>query len=143
MYRAKDEGRDRCCSYDPTHDGRTDGRAKLEWASRIREALEQDRFLVYAQPIVDPRDQEVQRYELLVRMKFDGEDIILPGAFLPRPRVSGSSTTSTDGCWTGHPAHRPGEGRGADREAGRQPVRQAFSDPELHAIIKAELERTA
>jgi diguanylate cyclase (GGDEF)-like protein len=56
---------------------------KLTWADRIREALDQRRIVVYAQPIFDLRKECVAREELLVRMLDDNDDIIPPSSFLP------------------------------------------------------------
>ncbi|HEY3552563.1 MAG TPA: bifunctional diguanylate cyclase/phosphodiesterase, partial [Solirubrobacterales bacterium] len=56
---------------------------KLTWADRIREALEQQRIVVYAQPIFDLREQCVAREELLVRMLDENDDVIPPSSFLP------------------------------------------------------------
>jgi diguanylate cyclase (GGDEF)-like protein len=56
---------------------------KLTWADRIREALDQKRLVVYAQPIFDLRKECVAREELLVRMLDDNDDVIPPSSFLP------------------------------------------------------------
>lgn len=56
---------------------------KLTWADRIREALDQERIVVYSQPIFDLRKQCVAREELLVRMLDENDDVIPPSSFLP------------------------------------------------------------
>jgi diguanylate cyclase (GGDEF)-like protein len=56
---------------------------KLTWADRIREAIDQQRILVYAQPIFDLRKECVAREELLVRMLDENDDVIPPSSFLP------------------------------------------------------------
>jgi diguanylate cyclase (GGDEF)-like protein len=56
---------------------------KLTWADRIREAIDQQRIVVYAQPIFDLRKECVAREELLVRMLDENDDIIPPSSFLP------------------------------------------------------------
>jgi diguanylate cyclase (GGDEF)-like protein len=56
---------------------------KLTWADRIREAIDRERFVVYAQPIFDLRKECVAREELLVRMLDDNDDVIPPSSFLP------------------------------------------------------------
>jgi diguanylate cyclase (GGDEF)-like protein len=56
---------------------------KLTWADRIREAIDQERIVVYAQPIFDLRRECVAREELLVRMLDDNDDVIPPSSFLP------------------------------------------------------------
>jgi EAL domain-containing protein (putative c-di-GMP-specific phosphodiesterase class I) len=55
---------------------------KLVWIGRIREALEQDRFLLYAQPIVDVAHGEVVQHELLLRLQEPDGSIVPPGAYL-------------------------------------------------------------
>jgi len=56
---------------------------KLTWADRIREAIDQQRFVVFAQPIFNLRKECVAREELLVRMLDENDDIIPPSSFLP------------------------------------------------------------
>jgi diguanylate cyclase (GGDEF)-like protein len=56
---------------------------KLTWPERIREAIKQQRIVVYAQPIFDLRSHCVAREELLVRMLDDNEEVIPPSSFLP------------------------------------------------------------
>jgi diguanylate cyclase (GGDEF)-like protein len=56
---------------------------KLTWADRIRDAIDKQRIVVYAQPIFDLRRQCVARDELLVRMLDDDGDVIPPSSFLP------------------------------------------------------------
>ena len=55
----------------------------LTWVERIRSALDEDRLVVYAQPIVDVETGEVAREELLVRMVDPYGDKIPPASFLP------------------------------------------------------------
>lgn len=56
---------------------------KLLMIEQIQDALAQDRFLLYAQPIVDLADRRVVQSELLLRMSGPGGEVIPPGAFLP------------------------------------------------------------
>jgi PAS domain S-box-containing protein len=53
------------------------------WLGRIRDALDQDRLLLYAQPIVDLITGNTVQYELLLRMCGEDGSIIAPGEFLP------------------------------------------------------------
>jgi diguanylate cyclase (GGDEF)-like protein/PAS domain S-box-containing protein len=55
----------------------------LTWVERIRSALEEDRLIVYSQPIVDLKTGKVAREELLVRMVDPHGDKIPPASFLP------------------------------------------------------------
>jgi diguanylate cyclase (GGDEF)-like protein len=56
---------------------------KLTWADRIREAIDEQQLVVYAQPIFDLRTHCVAREELLVRMLDADGEVIPPSSFLP------------------------------------------------------------
>jgi PAS domain S-box-containing protein len=56
---------------------------KLTWVGRIREALDNNRFVLYSQPIVDLSNGDVVQHELLIRMIGADGDVILPDNFLP------------------------------------------------------------
>jgi diguanylate cyclase (GGDEF)-like protein len=82
MYEAKDAGRDRVCALDRTTGGQARERARTSWIERIREALDQDRFVLYAQPILNLATDQVSQHELLLRMVGDNDEIVPPAAFL-------------------------------------------------------------
>jgi EAL domain-containing protein (putative c-di-GMP-specific phosphodiesterase class I) len=83
MYEAKEAGRDRCVLLDATDDGpQTQMRARLNWSERIRVALEEDRFELFQQPILDVRKNEAAHHELLVRLAGDSGELVPPGSFL-------------------------------------------------------------
>lgn len=57
-----------------------------QWIPIITEALEEDRFVLYCQPIVPVRDgraSKVRHYEVLVRMVDREGNIVPPGKFIP------------------------------------------------------------
>jgi len=61
---------------------------KLAWLERIQEALTEDRFVLYSQPIIDLQTGEIVQRELLIRMRdAPAADkparLIGPGEFLP------------------------------------------------------------
>jgi PAS domain S-box-containing protein len=59
-------------------------RAKVEWSFRIRDAVQRDRLVLHAQPIVEIASGQMVQEELLVRMLPDGDKaLIMPGEFLP------------------------------------------------------------
>ncbi len=82
MYEAKEAGRDRYAVYASGRHDPSRLEARMRWVERIRDALEDDRFVLHAQPILDLRTGEVAQHELLVRMVDDDGDVIPPGAFL-------------------------------------------------------------
>ena len=83
-YIAKDNGRN-CIHVDYPQDTDVAARkSEMQWLSRITEALDTDRFVLYAQPIVSTKDANVRPYfEILIRMLGDQGEIIPPGDFIP------------------------------------------------------------
>ena len=57
--------------------------ATLAWIGRIRDALAEDRFVLYAQPIIDVASGEVVQRELLLRMREPTGEIVPPASYLP------------------------------------------------------------
>ncbi len=56
--------------------------AALSWLGRIRDALDEDRMVLYSQPII-PAGESLPSEELLLRMISRTGEVIPPGAFLP------------------------------------------------------------
>ncbi len=56
---------------------------QLGWLARLRSALADDRLELHAQPIVDVRDRVVSHRELLVRMRDEDGELLMPAAFIP------------------------------------------------------------
>jgi diguanylate cyclase (GGDEF)-like protein len=83
MYDAKEAGRDRSVTYGSAGLGRAHIEARLEWAERIRAALDEDRLVLHAQPVVETTTGITTQHELLVRMVDAHGDLIPPGSFLP------------------------------------------------------------
>ncbi len=82
MYRAKEQGRNRFCVYSPAQRRPSAPEQRIDWLRRLREALETDGFVLYAQPILDLHTDEIARYEVLLRLVDRDGSIISPGAFL-------------------------------------------------------------
>ena len=55
----------------------------LSWVGRIRDALRESRFVLYAQPIKDLISGDTVKHELLVRMIGTNGELITPAEFLP------------------------------------------------------------
>jgi diguanylate cyclase (GGDEF)-like protein/PAS domain S-box-containing protein len=83
MYEAKDAGRDRAVAYRSAHDasGRHDGR--VSWPDIIRDGLDEDRFVLQAQPIMNLATGDTGQFELLLRLRDPFGELISPAAFLP------------------------------------------------------------
>jgi diguanylate cyclase (GGDEF)-like protein/PAS domain S-box-containing protein len=82
MYDAKEAGRARAVLYDATEDREERMLSRMTWADRIRDALVDDAFVLYAQPVMSLGADPVPRSELLLRMMGEGGDVIPPASFL-------------------------------------------------------------
>jgi diguanylate cyclase (GGDEF)-like protein len=82
MYDAKAAGKNRICVYKREQHRRELIVSGQGWAERLREAVEEERFVLYAQPIVPVCSSGIPSFELLLRMPDDHGDLIPPGAFL-------------------------------------------------------------
>lgn len=83
-YAAKDGGRNRVHLYTENDLELARRKGEMRWVSRINQALEDNRFQLAFQPIVPTQGPlGGHHYELLLRMKDETGQIVMPGAFLP------------------------------------------------------------
>ncbi len=82
MYRAKDEGRNCYTVYGTGGQRAMLGVERDSWYARLRRALDDDRLVLHAQPIVPLFSGSPPHYELLVRMVGEDGQLVPPGAFL-------------------------------------------------------------
>ena len=96
-YAAKKRGRNRTHIYHPDDKEFVKQQGEIHWVSRINQALENNQFCLYYQPIRSMAEPARIHYELLLRMYGDDNELILPGAFLPAAERYGLSTELD--CW--------------------------------------------
>jgi diguanylate cyclase (GGDEF)-like protein/PAS domain S-box-containing protein len=82
MYDAKGAGRDGFALYTPMAVREAEIESRLTWVGRVRHALDEHRFVLYAQPVVSVATGELVQQELLLRMVDDRGELVLPGSFL-------------------------------------------------------------
>jgi len=84
-YSAKDMGRDQLQVYDRDVGEASRLHSEMHWVTRIRDALEENRFVLYQQPIVSlvDEDRSGTRCEFLLRMQNRDGALVPPGAFIP------------------------------------------------------------
>ncbi|MDQ1362926.1 MAG: hypothetical protein QG652_786 [Pseudomonadota bacterium] len=82
-YVAKEKGRNRVQEYRPDNLELAKRHGEMQWVSRINEALEQNRFRLYCQPIYSLTDMHECHLEILIRMIDEQGELITPFAFIP------------------------------------------------------------
>ncbi len=83
-YSAKESGRNRVHAYSDPETGSQARQGQMRWATRLQQAIEEDRFTLYCQrvqPIQAPAGLE--HYEILLRLRERDGEIVLPGVFMP------------------------------------------------------------
>jgi diguanylate cyclase (GGDEF)-like protein/PAS domain S-box-containing protein len=145
MYEAKEAGRGRLAVHTPDRSERPRTEARKAWIERIREALEDDRLTLVAQPVVAIAGGEVAQHELLLRMVQDGGDSIPPGAFLYIAErydlvqeldrwVAARAIRLLETGW--------GAGSSVGSTLGLNVSARSLADDELVSLVSRELERS-
>ena len=84
LYQAKDRGRD-CVAVYPESISRSKDRQdlKMRWVKRLRQALHNNLFSLYAQPITSLKNDDSRKcFEILLRLTDRENKVILPGVFM-------------------------------------------------------------
>ena len=82
MYDAKEAGRNgyKIARSEEERRARMDVRAS--WLERLRDGLAEERFVLFAQPIVGIGGDDLECHELLLRFRAENGDLVPPGTFL-------------------------------------------------------------
>lgn len=81
MYRAKERGRNNYMFY--SADMQQSGTKAFNFESDLRNALDNDQFLIYLQPKINLNDCTLTGMEALLRWKHPEEGLIMPDRFIP------------------------------------------------------------
>jgi diguanylate cyclase (GGDEF)-like protein/PAS domain S-box-containing protein len=83
-YTAKDMGRNRVHVYESSDAALAERHGQMHWATRIMGAIEEQRLLLYQQPVlsVNPAYQ-TPHCEILIRMENENGELVWPDAFIP------------------------------------------------------------
>ncbi len=82
MYQAKEAGRGGWHVFSSSEQAREQLNAKVTWKDKLEQALTDERFTLYFQPIQNIRSGEISHYEVLIRMIDKDGTIIMPGEFI-------------------------------------------------------------
>jgi diguanylate cyclase (GGDEF)-like protein len=85
-YMAKERGRNRVHLYSDQDADTLQRRGEMEWASRLRQAMIDGRFLLHYQSLQSLQatgDDEARHVELLLRLRDEDGQLVPPGAFIP------------------------------------------------------------
>jgi EAL domain-containing protein (putative c-di-GMP-specific phosphodiesterase class I) len=84
-YTAKDMGRDQIQVYTHYTGEARRRHGEMHWVTRIHDALDENRFVLFQQPIVSLRDEQIEKQhcEFLLRLRNRDDSLVPPGAFIP------------------------------------------------------------
>ncbi len=84
-YAAKNKGRNRVHVYQADDQELAIQQGQMQWIARLTQALEENRFRLYSQPIVPipQNSSEEEHYEILLRLVDETGNLVMPGAFIP------------------------------------------------------------
>jgi len=74
--------------YDETMQIRQEYQQNILWSKKLKEAIEDNQFCLYYQPVFDAVSGDIVEYEALIRMIDNNGEIVSPGFFLPAARQS-------------------------------------------------------
>lgn len=82
MYQAKDNGRNRVQLHDHNPDDLRGTHKRVHWARELREVLDDNRVMLYSQPVIRLSDRTSVHQEILVRILDRNGAMVLPGQFI-------------------------------------------------------------
>jgi diguanylate cyclase (GGDEF)-like protein len=139
MYDAKEEGGDQVAVYDHRRPRHTSMEDRLDWAERIRQAVDEDRFVLHAQRLLSLSDDERPRFELLVRLQETDGTLVAAGSFLPTAERFG--LVADIDCWVVRRAIAllaAQQRAGTDVSLAVNLSARSVADPRVAAVIERE-----
>ncbi len=82
MYQAKDSGRGQYHIFSLDNDYQSRLTMRLHWKDVIEEAIENERFVLFFQAILDLKTNEISHYECLTRIQNQDGSLLMPGDFI-------------------------------------------------------------
>lgn len=79
----QEEGGNLIKVFDPAEEEKQARAASKAWIDRITDGLENDKFVLHFQPVVNIDGDEKEHYEVLIRLKAEDNKLIFPQQFIP------------------------------------------------------------
>lgn len=79
----QEDGGNQVKVFDPAEEEKQARAASKAWIDRITDGLENDKFALHYQPIVNIDGDEKEHYEVLIRLKAEDEQLVYPQQFIP------------------------------------------------------------
>lgn len=79
----QEEGGNLVKVFDPAEEEKQARAASKAWIDRITDGLENDKFVIHYQPIVNIDGDEKEHYEVLIRLKAEDDQLVFPQQFIP------------------------------------------------------------
>jgi diguanylate cyclase (GGDEF)-like protein/PAS domain S-box-containing protein len=89
MYRAKELGRGQHHMFSLDYDYRSKSNQIVYWRKILEAAIEEDKFILLYQPILNIKTNQISHYECLVRLQQDEGKLFLPADFVYRAEELG------------------------------------------------------
>lgn len=142
LFQAKSAGRNNYCYYDGAIN--KDLMSQIEMQAQLRSGIENKEFMVYYQPQVDLKTNEIKSFEALIRWNHPARGVLLPAEFVPTAEATGLMVSI--GKWLMHQVCLQlkaweTEGMGQIKVSINLSGRQ-FADPELLRYVAGLLEET-
>ncbi len=82
MYQAKMFGRNQYYVFQDQDSHREQSHHRLIWREKIESALNEGRFILHYQPILNIKQRTISHYETLIRMKDENDELVSPSVFI-------------------------------------------------------------
>ncbi len=82
MYQAKEHGRNRYVLFDQGSDSVRSTHKRVHWAKKLRDAIDDDRLVLFSQPVVRLSDQRPVHHEILLRIRDEDGRMLMPASFI-------------------------------------------------------------
>lgn len=89
MYQAKELGRGQHHVFNPDYDYRSKVNQTIRWRNILEDAIANDRFVLFYQPILNIKTNNISHYECLIRLQQEDGQMLMPSDFVFRAEELG------------------------------------------------------